>query len=96
MIKTIPKQERHLMYCIMLAEAEENLKEWVGAGVCHMAIDLFNVNIYPDSGNTGLLPEIAARKQKPTNRFCRYWYDCTPEGWQKRIEILKQCIEETA
>jgi hypothetical protein len=98
------KSQRHTAYIIMLAEAKkvktgkETFNEYkyldgscnVG-GLCDLLETILNhknINILCDYG----LSELLSKKPKT---FERYWFDTDSDGWQQRIELLKQCIIET-
>jgi hypothetical protein len=43
-----------------------------------------------------LLPELYEKAPKKWKKnFFSYWFPTTYEGWEKRIAIIEQCIEET-
>lgn len=96
----LKKHERHAAYIIMLAEAEEKLnkKDYKG-GLCALSGVLDNEGdgvdkwIFIDLH----LPEldILLSKANPNYYDGVYAFLCDKDGWQKRIELLKQCIEET-
>lgn len=103
----LTKQQRHMAYMIMLAEAEEvldkvsngiRIRHFAGgeaAGLCDMIenileIDLHGKNPMEYLGITELI------KKEPPVPFFDYWFPHDRYGWQTRISLLKQCIEETA
>lgn len=93
---TLTKDERFTAYCIMLAEAEENFfTACMGFGFCGLVRFEFDIDnrIYDQKFFYLLFPELFALKP---NRIGRFWFSTDSEGWQKRIELLKQCINETA
>lgn len=103
----LTKDERHTAYIILLAEAEHKFKKKdYSEGLCELTWcleektkescfsmwDLENEILIEND-----LPELS-RKLTRINRKCFYELalPATIDGWQKRIELLKQCIEETA
>lgn len=97
---TLTKDERYTAYCIMLQECEQRV---FPEGLCHISGECFDV--YPITYKSGctlykesvhmkkLYPEIW---NKRNGNDAGYWFFKTPEGMEKRISILKQCIEETS
>jgi hypothetical protein len=96
----LSKKERFLAYSIMLAEAENpsnfiltdigNVRKSNECGLCFMFKLLWDSDdLYFKREET--LPELAD-KLAEESQYIPY----TEEGWQKRIELLKQCINETA
>jgi hypothetical protein len=90
------KLERHTAYIIMLHEAEKELGVNpdlpVGIciqGFCRMALELFGIE------NLNELEELAKHRPGYLTNDDGYWFSCYGSGWLKRIEILKQCIQET-
>jgi hypothetical protein len=71
----------------------------VDYGLCALFFDLpLHVKIscaaYNESIRTEYLPEF--QLQTPTERWSKmvlYWYPLTHKGWEKRIQILLNCIE---
>ena len=99
--KIMTVAERHELYKNMFAFANNPEQHWQisGRGLCWLANN-FNVNIYNTYENKGafaaLLPELWAKK--PANVRTVYWFECCNAkeyGWDKRRELLQQCIEET-
>ena len=98
----LTKLQRHTAYIIMLAEAESGTRI-TRHGFCRMAIELFDINVYPPPALQGLrmafsdfLPELYSKK--PEFLFGCYWYNIfEPDGgWDSRKQLLQQCINETA
>lgn len=91
---TLTKDQRFTAYCILLVEAE--IRDNQNYGLCYLTRYL-NENIEFNRSDDEIdlydhLPELYRRR--PSKRV--YWFARTKAGWQKRIELLKQCIEETA
>ena len=96
----LTKLQRHTAYIILLAEAEKKMKRRnYGDGFCILIGTTFNrgtilfVNSYISITD---LKELYLREPDEYYNYYGYWFPQTKEGWQKRIEILKQCIIETA
>lgn len=100
---TLTKDERFTAYCIMLAEAENatesDYTSYYGVtseGFCFM---IYAICEYRHGGvaqnNLMLLPELLKRMPKKKYSSSGVWFSVDKEGWQKRIELLKQCINET-
>lgn len=87
---TLTKDERFTAYCIMLAEAE--FYNPYGWGFCGVARHRLGLEIYSSDNFRTTLPELFSKRQRPTNEL---WFDNNRKGWQKRIELLKTCINET-
>lgn len=100
--ESIGHSERHRIYVDLLKEIEKGLqkREFVKtngdihilqhgcAGMCDLAENLFEIYDITD------LKELYAKKPERCSES-HYWFPATEDGWNKRIEILKQCIEET-
>lgn len=91
------RQQRHMAYMIMLAEAEAGTP--LGSGFCYLFTGrLFgycitkDYYIYDRAIFKKLLPELFAKRPKQKTI---YWFPYNKNGWQKRIRLLKQCINET-
>jgi hypothetical protein len=95
------KLERHTAYIIMLAEAEKSLKDYnYNWGLCWLINRCFgftNADVSSEDVEwmidsvTELFPEL--QTAKPNGKM--YWFPKGPEGTKQRIELLKQCIQET-
>ena len=102
----LTKDQRHTAYILMLAESEVVLKNLrmgkdtpyykggfirgICETICHIAdLDSELLNTIDFLG----LYEL--RNKQPHNTNC-YWFPSDVDGWQKRINLLKQCINETA
>lgn len=89
------KLQRHTAYLIMLVEYESDPKRFWDAGLCYLTYCLddegYEVlngrNIFIDSDLPELFDKRTTRKG--------FWFPIGKEGWQKRIELLKQCVIET-
>jgi hypothetical protein len=96
--KTRTKAKRHELYKQMLHAAENNLiKQILGLrydGFCAMIYFGFNVNVSPGWRFKLNFPELYAKKPI-TQRSRWFWFSIHQDGWQQRIELLKQCIKET-
>lgn len=90
------KQERHEAYKIMLDVATSVTPIFPLTGFCNMIMQLFGFNAHY-SGNFAIaFPELYSKKPEGDGSyFSLYWFDCGEDGWKQRIELLKQCIEET-
>jgi hypothetical protein len=94
----LDKLERHTAYIIMLAEAEAGNYQY---GFCRMMATLFGMNEESGNGFEGidycnqveLLTEL--NNKKPENFGIWGWFPYDTDGWNARIELLKQCINET-
>ncbi len=94
----LTKSQRHTAYIIMLTQYEDgDLK-----GFCRQTRDVFgwNDNIKSIGGtykwalyNLKYLPELLSKKPKDADNLL--WFKENRYGRTKRIELLKQCIEET-
>lgn len=40
-------------------------------------------------------PELCSKRPKRMYKYGVYWFPCTTKGWEKRIALVEQCIEET-
>jgi hypothetical protein len=96
----LTKDQRHTAYIIMLAEAENRIDELAedGDGFCWLICDTFGIYSNWDrqddgmyGNNTKFFTEL--QKKKPKGKH--YWFDTDENGWNKRIELLNKCIEET-
>ncbi|MBL7721156.1 MAG: hypothetical protein JNK98_04105 [Chitinophagaceae bacterium] len=98
----LTKQQRHMAYMIMLAEAESPgffyYEECLGLfksnrfGFCGMIRMVFGINA-TDTEMPIILPELFVKKPVLGES---YWFPTDESGWQSRISLLKQCITETA
>lgn len=94
----LSKSKRHLLYVIMEYEIENRSvrDEFIKDGFCFMLCHKFGLQ---DSEGvyTGiideLLPELKAKKPKEI-LSTGLWFK--GNHWKPRLQILKQCIEETA
>lgn len=90
----LTRQQRHTAYIIMLEEAERpSLSGFYRKyhGLCYLFLAIFDSeDFYFHPMET--LPELYAKRPLPIGSS---WFDLNRAGWQKRIELLKQCIEET-
>ncbi len=97
----LDKLQRHTVYIIMLSEAENDMiyvngeRVWLsnGWGMCHILYYTLGIADTDNSCYFGkviniYLPELAAKENGG-------WPRKDEEGWKKRIEFLKECIEET-
>lgn len=90
----LTKQQRHMAYMIMLAEAEGG--EYSAYGFCRIISQCLDNSTYEprlDDLELTDLPELWAKRP---SCYIDYWFPSNNEGWQSRISLLKQCIEETA
>ena len=96
----LTKQQRFTAYCIMLEESEELVKgdsnrQFFNGGYISGLCDILGNIVGDDDMNIletiGLL-ELCEKKPKTDGS---YWFPDNEWGWQQRIELLKQCIEET-
>ena len=90
----LTKLQRHTAYIIMLAEAETDFEEWsMGWGLCHLINHVFGLK------NIGCFWKfncvIEQYFPELQNKKGFKWPIRNASGWQKRIKLLKQCIEET-
>jgi hypothetical protein len=102
-ITSLTKLQRHTAYIILLEEALD--KNEFGTGLCSLIADTLHLNdnggyVEDSCGMThfdvieNFFPELAAKE--PERPFWQvYWFICDFGGWQKRIDLLEQCIEET-
>jgi len=94
------KAQRHSIYCIMLAEAEKpSLLSRLGNpstkyGLCFLYETItYTVEMFECLGNGPVdFPEIWERKPKKAGD---YFFPTTKKGWEKRKQLLRECIEET-
>jgi predicted HNH restriction endonuclease len=102
----LTKLQRHTAYIILLEEAKGKLAGFdTSMGLCRLIADTLcvddNGNYTEDAFNRSyfdvidnFFPELLAKEPFP-HEDPVYWFLINREGWQKRIELLKQCIEET-
>lgn len=93
--------QRHTAYIIMLAEYERDKKEGkaYSQGFCSVfGLDLLGMAFEDNWQNSvRFLPELNAKKPKKLYMpHCNTWFTILASGREKRIELLKQCIIETA
>jgi hypothetical protein len=99
----LTRQQRHIFYILMLAEAEDHKKQelpelWSEInggyypsshwGLCFTLMLVFDL-VDPFRDFKELFPELYAKK-KPCG--LSYFWDT----WNERVEALRQCVEETA
>lgn len=94
---SLTKKQRNTVYKAMLKYAVED--EDVRYGFCKLTIriyysQLITSKLYFKYGGIFDFKELISFKPKTYTRY-GYWFDCTYEGWEKRIEILQKCIELT-
>ena len=86
------KDQRFTAYCFLLQEAESYGKEFC---FCPIIEKLTGIWFCTLEYMKRMLPELYnKRPDLVTNTSI--WFNNTTEGWLKRIELLKQCIEETS
>lgn len=90
------RSQRHTYYIIMLRECEMLGFDKI-FGLCNLARKAAGegVNIHKWERFEKLLPELFAKKPFGVKEN-EYWFSTDHEGWNKRRELLKQCIKETA
>ena len=87
------KDQRYTIYCIMLKEAECETELYPGLGFCLMFQNLTcECDMYKEDGGEKNFPEIWERKPKKAGD---YFFPTTKKGWEKRKQLLRECIEET-
>ena len=99
----LTKLQRYTAYCILLEEAEEayaiiraggiKKKNFVGfdiGGVCDIIENIFNFYMHRPLHFLSLTEFL---NKKPHDAGLYWWNGL--DGWEKRIEALKQCIIET-
>lgn len=93
----LTKLQRHTAYIIMLSEYETGPYPLRFNGFCWMIKELFMDQTDEDNWerNTRFFQELKAKKPKVLETSYGSWFWCNEEGTKKRINILKQCIEET-
>ncbi len=90
------KSQRHTAYIILLAEANNILKNKAfDGGLCLLIAK--HLDESPDEWNYNDLDisdfeELDAKEPEYSTAF---WFPKNYNGWIKRINILQQCIEET-
>jgi hypothetical protein len=101
----LTKLQRHTAYIILLTEAE-NLSDWqkLRTGLCKLissTLKMDNTGFVTDSKILfsinrviEFFPELQSKKPIKQS-LLMYWLPLTPGGWQVRMNLLKQCIEET-
>ena len=104
-MEKLTKLERYTAYCILHEEAKYvrntkfnggNLQYFDGgyiSGICELLANI----IEDDSIMLHALKEFNLSElllKKPNNSGA-YWFDTDFHGWDKRIELLEKCIEET-
>jgi hypothetical protein len=105
----LTKEDRFVLYCILLEEAKTNIKMFAEhgyfykdtvTGLCNLIYKTFGIDV--DSGSflncinthmSNVFPELW--DQRP-NVDEIYWFPVSVKGWKQRIKLLKKCIELTA
>jgi len=91
----LTKLQRHTAYIIMLQEFEEAINQCdYNICMCYTITDNFYHEYTPYWKAMDGLIELK-RKQPKKFELDTCWFEFTKEGTQKRIELLKQCINET-
>lgn len=89
------KRQRNSFYKKLLKEVCED--PYVGTGICYYLEYLHHkiYGYYPATWEIkNLFPELD--KYKPKNKvWAFFWFPCTYKGWEKRIDIIIKCIEDT-
>lgn len=106
-MKTLTKSQRFTVYCILLAIAEEFVKQQpdqygifmtrdgsMAGGMCDVICHEFDTGSLFALDTLGL-KELASMKPIQTwNK--NYWFPTTVDGWKTRIELIKECIRRTS
>lgn len=89
---TLTKDERYTAYCIMLEEAESG--EYLSVGLCRLMYEVFDsIKYYNYAVLKEEFPELALKRPSKASIM---WFPSGQSGWDSRIAIIKQCIEETS
>lgn len=98
----LTKLQRYTAYTLMLTEAQsKNYIEGRGGYLClcFLAYDLFSLSIHGTVGEETeednfkiTFPELLNKRPKELYKDA-YWFN--PNDHKSRIELLKQCIQET-
>lgn len=106
-MKTLTKNQRFTVYCILLAIAEEFVKQQpnqygnfmtrcgsMAGGMCDVICYEF------DTSSLGALDILGLKElhsMKPEQTWDKdYWFPKTIDGWKTRIELIKECIRRTS
>jgi hypothetical protein len=101
----LTKDQRHTAYIILLAEAEKVIERPYlpyYIGLCWLIKDTFGLyddGFYNPDGSTEYgkaikyFPELEKHRQSKNKDD--FWFPVDKSGWDKRISLLKQAIEET-
>lgn len=108
----LTKEERHIAYIIMLAEADTKVYRSLlkkndivhRSGFCHLALHCFG--LYPimrqhdgyDDNDILFKKFLPELYNKRPNSACSgsYWFDDDDAGWEIRKKLLQECINKTA
>lgn len=94
---TLDKSERYTAYLLLYFEAKEKLKSKnYFYGFCWLCHKMSGIFLYEDDFPDrfkNMFPELYSKKPKITDA---YWFNIGKSGWKQRINLLKQCIEETS
>jgi len=97
------KLQRHTAYIIMLSIAENRKDYFPISGLYDIYNEMIGELPYCNENKNGrhgkhafecYLPELWDKRT--TDRWLQCWFNMSDKyNWRKRIELLKQCIEET-
>ena len=65
------------------------------AGLCKLILDRYDLCVYYDNKCSKILPELFNKNPNKISKLA-YWFPCNEKGWELRMAILKECINETA
>ncbi len=89
------KLQRHTAYILMLDRADNMTdRQKMTDGLCWFSCSLFYLwdEVFDFTYALDLFPELLNKKPKNCDRF---WFPKNRDGWEKRKDLLRQCIEET-
>lgn len=99
----ITKKQRNEVYRAMLKYALKDPN--VNYGFCNLLTEIYwaDKRVYKKSlisrdlfySYRNICDFTELIKYEPNTHF-GYWFACTTEGWEKRIEILQKCIKQTS
>lgn len=87
----LSKDQRFTAYCIMAQEAQD---EGIHFCFCPTIEEILHIDFCRLKTIKEYLPELHDKKPEYVSDVS-IWFPETKKGLQKRIELLKQCIEET-
>ena len=87
----LTKDQRHTAYILMLHWFEKHLSHTLF--LCESVNVLFDWEFRQSSIKENL-PELWRKKPRKPDGHC--WFNCDKKGFEKRTNLLRKCINETA